>query len=241
MMAPEAAMSEEMVVQCARCKVPRRKRACDTPGGAAPRGCPTLRGGETVAAAVAGYAEPAVRKLAYHASCQEAAAYDRTGRSPRPRLTRVEETVAFAKRMGFKRLGVAFCAGLSREAEMLDQVLTAHGFEVVSIVCKVGAIAKESLGLADSDKIRPGGFESMCNPLAQAEMLNQAATELNIMLGLCVGHDTLFLRAAAAPCTVLAVKDRMLGHNPMVALYTAGSYYRTIAEAEDRPSAGDAS
>jgi uncharacterized metal-binding protein len=241
MMAREAAMREGMIVQCARCKVPRRKRACDIPGGAAPHGCPTLLGGEAVAVAVARYSEPAVRKLAYHASCQEATAYDRTGRSPRPRLTRVEETIAFANRMGFKRLGVAFCAGLSREAEMLDQVLAARGFEVVSVVCKVGAVPKESLGLADGDKIRPGGFESMCNPLSQAELLNRAGTELNIMLGLCVGHDTLFLRAAAAPCTVLAVKDRLLGHNPMAALYTAGSYYRSIAEAEDRPPAGDGS
>ncbi|MEZ4527485.1 MAG: DUF1847 domain-containing protein [Desulfobacterales bacterium] len=45
----------------------------------------------------------------------------------------------------------------------------------------------------------------------QAMVLNQESTELNVMLGLCVGHDSLFLKYAKALCTVLVVKDRVLG------------------------------
>jgi uncharacterized metal-binding protein len=68
----------------------------------------------------------------------------------------------------------------------------------------------------------------MCNPILQAQVLNSEQTELNILLGLCVGHDSLFLKYAEAPCTVLAVKDRVTGHNPLAALYTLDSYYRAL-------------
>ena len=68
----------------------------------------------------------------------------------------------------------------------------------------------------------------MCNPLLQAEILNHEETELNIVLGLCVGHDALFLKKAKAFCTVLAAKDRVTGHNPLAALYTLHSYYQKL-------------
>jgi uncharacterized metal-binding protein len=116
---------------------------------------------------------------------------------------------------------------------VLDEILTARGFEVASVVCKVGSVPKEDLGLLDGEKIRPGGFEAMCNPIAQAELLNRAGTELNLLLGLCVGHDALFIRHASAYTTVVAVKDRVLGHNPLAALYTSRSYYRHLRPVED--------
>lgn len=36
------------------------------------------------------------------------------------------------------------------------------------------------------------------------------------------------LEFAEAPCTVLAVKDRLLGHNPLAAIYNIDSYYRSL-------------
>lgn len=236
-------MTERLAVQCARCRVPKGKRACDSLEGAAPRGCPTRAGGAELAAAGSRYADDDVAPVAYHASCQEAAGYSRGNGTLRPLLTRVEETCEFAARMGYRRLGVAFCAGLIDEAAALDRILSARGFEVVSVVCKVGAVPKEALGIKEEQKLRPGQFEAMCNPLAQAELLNRAGTEFNIVVGLCVGHDSLFLRHASAPCTVLAAKDRVLGHNPLAALYTAGSYYKGLLVARDenppgRPRAG---
>jgi uncharacterized metal-binding protein len=225
-------MSDELVIECARCRVPKRRRACDADGGAAPRGCPTIHATETLAAATRVYEDEAVATFARLASCQEAAGYVREGGDVRPALTRLEEVCEFAKRAGFRRLGIAFCGGLLEEARVLDEILVGRGFEVASAVCKVGGVVKEDLGLADSEKVRPGTFETMCNPIAQAELLNRAGVELNILLGLCVGHDALFMRHATAPCTVLAVKDRVLGHNPLAALYTSGSYYRHLRSPE---------
>ncbi|MPM98578.1 hypothetical protein SDC9_145766 [bioreactor metagenome] len=66
----------------------------------------------------------------------------------------------------------------------------------------------------------------MCNPIGQANFLNSAKTELNIMLGLCVGHDSLFIKCSDAPITVFAVKDRVLAHNPLGALYLSEGYYK---------------
>lgn len=215
-------------LECARCRVPKGQRACDTLDGAAPRGCPTRHAHETLAASAAVYEDEAVSSFARMASCQEAAGYTDRESHARPALTRIQEVCEFARRAGYRRLGVAFCAGLVAEARMLDEILASRGFEVASAVCKVGGVAKEDLGLVDSDKVRPGGHETMCNPIAQAELLNRAGTDLNILLGLCVGHDALFLRHATAPCTVLAVKDRLLGHNPLAALYTSNSYYRHL-------------
>lgn len=74
----------------------------------------------------------------------------------------------FANRCGFKNLGIAFCIGLS----------------------------------------------------------NEANTDLNILLGLCVGHDSLFIKYSKAPITVFAVKERVLVHNPLGAIYQVGSYYK---------------
>ena len=52
--------------------------------------------------------------------------------------------------------------------------------------------------------------------------------DLNVVLGLCVGHDALFLKRATAFTTVLAAKDRVTGHNPLAAVYTVHSYYRKL-------------
>ena len=68
----------------------------------------------------------------------------------------------------------------------------------------------------------------MCNPIAQAMIINRSGVDMAIMLGLCIGHDTLFIKYCDVPMTVLAVKDRLLGHNPLAALYLSESYYRRL-------------
>lgn len=143
------------------------------------------------------------------------------------RWSRLEEIMQFARKCGFTNLGIAFCIGLQEEALTLAQILKKNGFTVNSIVCKNGSIPKEFIKIKEEEKLRPGTFEPMCNPIGQAMALNKANTDLNIILGLCVGHDTLFIKYSQAPVTVLAVKDRVLGHNPIAALYLADSYYKT--------------
>jgi uncharacterized metal-binding protein len=70
----------------------------------------------------------------------------------------------------------------------------------------------------------------MCNPIGQAMIVNRAKTDFNVLLGLCVGHDSMVFKYAEAPCTVLAVKDRLLGHNPLAAIYTMDTYYRSLKQ-----------
>lgn len=132
--------------------------------------------------------------------------------------TRLEETMNFAKEMGYKKLGIAFCSALKNEAEEVEKIFRYNGFEVESITCKVGAISKDIVDIDDS--------QIMCNPITQAEFLNKQNTELNVVIGLCVGHDSLFIKYSKAPVTVLIVKDKVLAHNPVGAIYQAEGYYK---------------
>lgn len=134
--------------------------------------------------------------------------------------TRLEEIIDFVKRMGYSRLGLAFCIGLADEAEFVATVLARH-FKVDSVCCKIGGLDKDE---HEMSKIDPAKYEIACNPIGQAQMLNRAQTELNIQMGLCLGHDILFQKFAEAPVTVLVVKDRVLANNPMGVAY--GSYWR---------------
>jgi uncharacterized metal-binding protein len=145
-----------------------------------------------------------------------------------PTKTRIQEIWEFARRMGYKRLGLAFCLGLVKEASVVQDILEAHGFEVVSVLCKAGRTEKGVIGIKDEEKIHQGTDEAMCNPIYQAKLLNHEKAEFNILIGLCVGHDSLFFKYAQAPTTVLGVKDRVTGHNPLAAIYTTDTYYRKI-------------
>jgi uncharacterized metal-binding protein len=132
------------------------------------------------------------------------------------------------QKMGYQKLGLAFCTGVTQEARVLTEVLEKHGFEVVGVSCKVGGVPKERTGLQEEEKINIGNHESMCNPIGQAMILNDARTDFNIMFCLCVGHDSLFLKYIKGLTTVLAAKDRVTGHNPMAALYPVNSYYQKL-------------
>ena len=135
-----------------------------------------------------------------------------------PTKTRIVAICEFAKKMGYKRLGIAFCIGFTKGVRTLEEILKIHGFEVVSVLCKAGRTSKEKIGIKDEEKIHQATDEAMCNPIYQAKLLNHEEIEFNILLGLCVGHDSLFFKYAQAPTTVLAVKDRVTGHNPLVAI-----------------------
>ena len=135
----------------------------------------------------------------------------------------------FARRMGWSHLGIAHCVGLMQEAKAARDIFRAGGFEVSTACCKVGSIAKEDVGILDSEKVAPGEFEPLCSPVGQAALLAEAGTEFNVVIGLCVGHDSMFFANSKAPVTVLVAKDRVLGHNPVAALHTAHSYYRRLS------------
>jgi uncharacterized metal-binding protein len=144
------------------------------------------------------------------------------------KATRAEEILIFVKNMDYKKIGIATCAGLLHECNIFSRIAAAKGINVYGVACKVGAVDKTTIGLREDQKIRPDKHESMCNPILQAELLNREGTDFNIIIGLCVGHDTLFIKHSKAPVTYLVVKDRVLCHNPAAALYNANSYYKRL-------------
>lgn len=137
--------------------------------------------------------------------------------------TRVEEIMAFARKINAHRIGIANCIGLLNEARIFARILRANGFESYSVLCKVAGKSKSSIGIPQ--KCENIGA-AMCNPILQARLLNEAHTDLNVVIGLCVGHDSLFYKYSDAYVTTLVTKDRITGNNPAAALYTANSYYR---------------
>ncbi len=145
------------------------------------------------------------------------------------KYTRIQETIEFIKRYGAKKVGIATCVGLLNEAGIFTKLLKKHDINYYAVGCKIGAVEKCEIGIPPEDTLTKGEkYESMCNPIMQAKVLNEQKTDLNIMIGLCVGHDALFIKYSEAPVTVLIVKDRVTGHNPAVALYTSNSIYSKI-------------
>lgn len=216
---------------CADCSVETNSKRCMTIDGKPGVGCPCIMETALLDEANATYEDPDTHRFAYQASVQEAEAYANRHQKPyimQPHKTRIVEICEFADRMEYHRLGLAFCMGLAQEANIVADLLKEKGFEVVSVVCKAGNTPKTTIGITEEHIIDQGPDEAMCNPIFQAELLNDAETDFNILIGLCVGHDSLFFKHAEAPTTVLAVKDRVTGHNPLAAIYTMGSYYRKI-------------
>lgn len=229
-------MSKEQISpSCAACEVKNFNRICEADEGSASRGCPTLTQKDVLQDANKEYEKPEVKHFARQASLQEAACYANRQVRPyvlQPSKTRIVEICEFAEKMNYKRLGIAFCGGLAKEAAIVGDILLNRGFEVVSVVCKAGRSPKAFLGLGKDETISYDEKESMCNPVFQAKLLNHEKTDFNILLGLCVGHDSLFFRYSDAPVTVLAVKDRVTGHNPLAAIYLSDSYFRKIKTPE---------
>ena len=120
---------------------------------------------------------------------------------------RLEEIRNYATRAGLKRIGIAHCVSMPRESAAVGQFL-GEDFEVFSIDCKCGRIQKKEMLGGDGTSI-------MCNPSGQAEYLKEHNTELNISMGLCVGHDMIFGQKSVVAVTTLVVKDRVNNHNPI--------------------------
>lgn len=224
--------NETKIPRCAECEL--EKRICRQEDGTGPAYCPTINLSDVIRASLTEYEGSTIKKFAMNATIQEGECYVNKGKdSPHVRYAikpRIQETIEFANKMGYKRLGLAFCGGFKGEAKILVEILKAQGFEVASIVCNTGRTPKEFLGIKEEEKVKPGSFEPMCSPIAQAKVLNAMNTEFNIIFGLCVGHDSLVMRYSDALCTVLVVKDRVTGHNPLAAINLYKAYYKKLSE-----------
>jgi uncharacterized metal-binding protein len=240
-------MTNSLTVEpsCASCSAVQAKDGktnCSTGGGPSnpprPRACPTGTAPETIDGALAELrSESLDARTARVAAQVEGLGYERSAGRATARWTRVEDTMAFARLMGFRKIGIATCVGLLEETARLVEILEAQGFQTVSVCCKAGSADKTEVGVADTEKIRPGQFEAACNPIAQARVCNEAGTDLNLIMGLCVGHDTLFNKHSAAPVSTLVAKDRVTGHNPAAVLY-GRHYYRRLRSPLPLPGPG---
>ena len=181
----------------------------------APVGCPTVEKKEVFQKARKKLENPEILKTS-----QVAAHVEVTGYMKWPR---VQELIVFANKMGYKKLGMAFCIGLKEEAKVLTQILEKNDFKIVTGICTIGSLQKKEMEIPDQDTFTTAE-EVGCNPIGQAFFLNSENTDLNIVVGLCIGHDINFIKHSEAPTTVLIVKDRVTTHNPVAVLYSR--YYK---------------
>jgi len=211
--------------QCLAYKCLYPSREVETPAN-----CPMTKYHDLIKkAAIRSWTDPELKKLNMATEKTLYNAYDTyTGI---PIWHRLREVIDFAKNLGFKKIGIAMCAGLIEEGRLLNNILVKNGFEVVSVNCMVhGQLRAETekeigINIAKEIGLKEWGpfFETLpfCGPVLQAEILNREKTELNLMLGLCVGHDIIFIKESKAYVSPLVVKDRVLGHNPVQALYAS--------------------
>ena len=151
------------------------------------------------------YAGEATLRLAYHAARVEVEGYCR--------WTRIREVVELARRMGYRRIGLAHCRDMRREAVLAGRYPDDRGLEA----------------------ILPEGARD-CDPIGQADALAARDSDFNVIAGMCVGHDALFVRHSRAPVTSLVVRDRRLRHNPVGALYTRKGYLKSALDARPAPA-----
>lgn len=229
---------EEIPVSCSKCSAVWKKCGMTNcwsgnPETAPPRpgNCPSVTYGDVINDSFNRYTgDDQDARMAKVAARVEGMCYQPVPGSDavNARWTRVEDTIAFALLMGYQKIGIASCIGLLEETDRLAAILQAQGLQPLSVCCKAGSIDKLALGISEQDKVRPGTFEPACNPVAQAEICNRSGTDMNIIVGLCVGHDMLFSKYSKAPVTTLVVKDRVTGHNPVAVLYGQNFYYKRL-------------
>ena len=124
---------------------------------------------------------------------------------------RIQEIKNYARKAGIKRIGIAHCVTFPKEAEAVKQFLSDE-FLVYSVDCKCGHVTKQEMLGCEGNGI-------MCNPSGQGEFLKENDTELNISMGLCVGHDMVFNQKSVSPVTTLVVKDTTSKHNTMESIH----------------------
>lgn len=187
---------------CAECK----DKSC-LRGGEYPDNCPSVMEKETIDSAVEKVSQSETNKKIMAVS-------KKVSRNENGELNnRVEEFVQFCHIMGYKKIGVAFCAALSKEGKALCEILSDAEFSVFPVCCKVGRKSASDMGL------EPGQYKGVsCNPVSQANILNSHKTDINVIVGLCMGHDILFSQNSDSPVTTIVVKDRALKNNPVQAL-----------------------
>lgn len=127
-------------------------------------------------------------------------------------LSRIEEIIEFSKTMGYRKIGLAYCWGMTALAVTVRNILSASGLTTIGVSCTVGGFSQKEV---NEESRLPG---ASCNPLNQAAQLNAEGVDLAVVIGLCMGHDILFNREFKGDITTLVVKDRPNNHNPLAGI-----------------------
>lgn len=128
-----------------------------------------------------------------------------TDKSSSSGLNRLEKIRAFALEGKYKTIGIAYCITFSREVSILKKYFE-KSFKVYAVDCKYGRLISKDLLGGHSSRV-------LCNPAGQAQYLNDKKTDLNISIGLCVGHDMIFNKQSLAPVTCVYTKDSTNNNN----------------------------
>ena len=120
--------------------------------------------------------------------------------------SRLEELIKFAKASGYKKLGIANCLSMQKYTDNLVDILEKDGFKVFARNCK-------NSGLTYADLFDDDTKGLVCDPASQAKYLNDKSTDLNINLGLCLGHGLIFEKYSKVFVTTLIVKDFSTKHH----------------------------
>lgn len=123
---------------------------------------------------------------------------------------RIELIRDLALGLNYKTIGLANCVMFNRETKVIKEYLS-KDFDVHSVNCKYGRLRENELFAGGNTRI-------VCNPAGQAEFLNENDCDLNVSIGLCVGHDMIFSTQSKSPVTTLFTKDFTNGNDPAAAV-----------------------
>ena len=125
-------------------------------------------------------------------------------------LSRINELIEFVKAMTYKKVGLAYCYGMEKEAGMVRDMLLEQNIPCVGVSCTAGAMSQREVNsLSELSGVS-------CNPISQAQQMMKDNVDLSVAIGLCMGHDILFQKEFKGDQTTLVVKDRVYNHNPLL-------------------------
>ena len=132
-------------------------------------------------------------------------------------LSRLNEIIEFCRSQNYKKVSIAYCFSMEKEAFSLKKILESNYIKTESVRCTVNGVRENEILGNDKNNVN-------CNPAGQALSINKGLSDFVIEMGLCLGHDVIFHEYLKKPFTVFAVKDRVYKHNPLEALYDSVNY-----------------
>jgi uncharacterized metal-binding protein len=127
-------------------------------------------------------------------------------------LSRLDEIIEFIKTIGYKKIGLAYCYGMEKEAIKIKAYFKSKKINLTTISCTIGGIAQDEVNTQSCI------HNVSCNPLGQAEQLNNENIDFVIIMGICLGHDILLQKNLKMDFTTFVVKDRLNNNNPLIGI-----------------------